>query len=242
MSNGHSDDMNGLDSRITVRGYFERIIKEHQEAIKVAEQERSKTAENVRRALEEQMKAGDMRLEDHITHQIEQIKQGLASLNAILKERDDRTVEQRKYEEQRFLEFKEMTSNEFKHVNEFRASLDDLGKLMATRRDTESLSEKLQAAIDRNRDDISEIRSQIIGKETYNAGVAEWTKWRTDIDTWKDRTAGKGEGVSGTTKVAIGVAVFIATVLGIISFFMAVTNKDNIDKHTQRIYQQQQKP
>lgn len=232
----HEPRISTLEERVEgLTRYFERVFKEHSEAVKVADLEREKSAANVRRALEETMKAGDARLEDHITHQIEQVKQALASLNAILKERDDRSTDQRKAEEQRFLEFKERTSSNFENVNELRGALDDQGKLMATRRDLEGLAGKVLPMIERNREDLGILRTDIIGKDTYNAAVKEWSKWRDDIDRWKDRTAGKGEGVTGTTRIAMGVAIFIATMLGIISFFISVTNKASIDRNTNRI-------
>jgi len=51
-------------------------------ALLVAETEREKAARNLRDGLEREIESGDARLSDHITHQIEQVKQGLAALTA----------------------------------------------------------------------------------------------------------------------------------------------------------------
>lgn len=88
-----SHDLNGIDNRISVRGYFERVMKEQQEALRVAEVEREKSAANVRRALEENMKAGDERLQDHITHQIESVRSALTAMRLLLDEKEGRLAD-----------------------------------------------------------------------------------------------------------------------------------------------------
>lgn len=239
-SHDHHDDMNGLDSRISMRGYFERIIKEQAEALRIAEQEREKTAANIRRALEESMKAGDDRLTDHITHQIEQVQQALESLHAILGERDKRAADQTLSEQKQFDEFKDFVSDRFRQVNEFRGALDDLGKTMATAKEVMALEEKVMPMIDRNREDLNRLRGDIVGREAYDLSNKEIFAWRTGIDKWRNEMAGKGDGVSATTKAAMAAALFIATVLGIISFFLSLSTQSEVKQNSSRPYNQQQ--
>ncbi len=100
-----------LDETVTMRSYFERVLQEQKEArqilstetreaMRIADGEREKAAANVRRALEQNMSMGDERLQDHIDHQVEQVKQALTSLNLLIHERDGRM-------DDRFLAFRE---------------------------------------------------------------------------------------------------------------------------------------
>ncbi len=75
---------------IELGDHLERVMKEQQEALRVAETEREKAALNLRIALERDIHAGDARLQDHITHQVEQVRQALASLTLLNHERDGR--------------------------------------------------------------------------------------------------------------------------------------------------------
>lgn len=222
------------NTRVTTREYFERIIKEHQQAINIADQEREKTAHNVRSALKETMKSGDERLEDHITHQIQQVQQALASLNLLMTERDKRTDERVVTDQKRFDEFKESVTARFTQVNEFRSALDDLNKLMATTKELQSLEDKLVPMLDRNRDEVNKKLSY----ETWNNTLDDWRIWRGGMDTWRDKSTGNREGIGGTFRIFASVAIFIATVLAIISFLIAMNNRSGIDKNTDRISQQ----
>lgn len=227
------DSSNNMGKDVSLRSYFERIIEEHQQAIKVAEQEREKTAVNVRKGLEDAMKSGDDRLEDHIQHQIAQVQASLESLNTRLKERDKRTDDRYTFDQDKFTDFKETVTARFTQVNEFRGALDDLGKLMATMKDLKGLSDKVEAVHERHRDDIN----KKLSLDRFDATLMEWANWRSTIDQWKDRTMGKGEGVSGTTRTIMTIAVFIATLLGILSFFLSWNNQVKINSNAERIEQ-----
>lgn len=212
--------------KVPLKLYFERILGEHREAIRIADIEREKTAQNVRRALEENMKAGDSRLEDHITHQIEQVHQALASLTSLMKERDARMDDYKVTEARQFQEFKETVTQRFNQVNEFRGALEDLNKMMATTKELDAVGDKIMPLIDRNRDEVG----KKVSMETYNTALDEWRIWRGTMEKWRHEMAGKGEGISSTGKIAIGVVTFLALLLGImntISVFSKVNEKDN---------------
>ncbi len=120
---GEGSELNSLDSRISIRGFFERVMTEQREAMRLAEAEREKAAANVRRALEENMAMGDARLQDHIDHQVEQVKQALVSLQLLLTEKDGRM-------DDRFESFREAIGKadaamtvRLQGMNEFRAQI-----------------------------------------------------------------------------------------------------------------------
>jgi DNA repair exonuclease SbcCD ATPase subunit len=103
------EQFNGLDSKISVRGYFERVLKEFQSRLDerisgveryftaileeqrrgmvVAEQEREKAASALRAELERMIAEGDRNLRDHITNQIAQIRAALTSAEKLEVER-----------------------------------------------------------------------------------------------------------------------------------------------------------
>ena len=137
------------------------------------------------------MKAGDDRLTDHINHQIEQVNQALKALNAILTERDGRANDRMIAAQRQFEEFKQTVMDRFASVNEFRGSLADLSKMMATRIELIALGEKFQPVIDRNREEIN----HRLQKETFDVKMGEIAEWHEGIDTWRNEIAGKGEGV-----------------------------------------------
>ncbi len=87
---------------VTPLAYIERVLKEQQEALRIAETEREKAAATLRASLEREIQSGDARLTEHIDHQVEQVRQGLVSLQALLHERDGRM-------DDRFIALKEAT-------------------------------------------------------------------------------------------------------------------------------------
>ncbi len=138
------DDMNGLDNRISMRGYFERILREHQEAMRLAEQEREKAAAALRASLEREIASGDARLTDHIDHQVEQVKQGLTSLQLLLAERDGR-MDDRFVAHREAIEKAEYSLNKrLESMNEFRDQLKDQTATFAVKESTEARLTKLE--------------------------------------------------------------------------------------------------
>jgi len=149
--------LNTLDEKISLRGFFERVLQEQKEAreilsretkeaMRIAESEREKAAENVRRALEENMEMGDSRLQDHIDHQVEQVRQALTSLQMLLVERDGRM-------DDRFGAFKEAISKadtsltiRLEQMNQFRSQITQERGTYVTR---EFIDEQAKAGNDR---------------------------------------------------------------------------------------------
>jgi len=131
---GDVPELNGLDQRISMRGYFERIMqeqkearevlrKETQEAMRIAETEREKAASNVRAALEEHMHAGDARLQDHITHQVEQVRMSLASLQLLMAERDGRMDDRFTAHREALAKADFALTGRLEQMNEFRSQI-----------------------------------------------------------------------------------------------------------------------
>ena len=127
-------ELNGIDNRISMRGFFERVLaeqkdarevlsRETKEAMRIAEMEREKAASNVRTALEEHMRAGDARLQDHIDHQVEQVKQALASLSMLMAERDGRMDDRFQGHREALAKADSALTSRLEQMNEFRAQI-----------------------------------------------------------------------------------------------------------------------
>ncbi len=72
-----------FDTRVGLQVYVEGILDEHRKAIEKADVEREKTAMALAKALEDKTVDGDERLQDHITNQIEQVRQQIASIERV---------------------------------------------------------------------------------------------------------------------------------------------------------------
>ncbi len=225
-----SHDLSNIDSRISLKGYFERVLREHQEALRVAEQEREKAAAALRTTLEAQMQAGDARLQDHITHQIQQVNQGLASLTAILTERDGRMDDRFRAHREAIQKAESSLNTRLEGMNEFRNQIRDQTSTFQTRENSKSEQERLMALIERNREDIVQLRADIVGKEAFDSTTRELTTWRQSIDKWRNEHAGRGEGISSTTKVMMSVLGAVVLLLGIFSSATAYSNRSKIDR------------
>jgi hypothetical protein len=79
-ANVTTGDSNGFERRIAViEKYMEALADERQRAVEVASEEREKSAQALRAALENQIKESSERLREHITNQVQQINAALAS-------------------------------------------------------------------------------------------------------------------------------------------------------------------
>jgi len=76
--------------------------------------------------------------------------------------------------QRQFEEFKQTVMDRFASVNEFRGSLADLSKMMATRIELIALGEKFQPVIDRNSEEIN----HRLQKETFDVKMGEIAKWQ----------------------------------------------------------------
>jgi len=130
---------------VTPLAYIERVLKEQQEALRIAETEREKAAATLRTSLEREIKSGDERLSDHIDHQVEQVRQGLASLQALLHERDGR-MDDRFEAHREAIEKAEVSLNKrLEGMNMFRDQLKDQTATFAVKEATEARLVKLES-------------------------------------------------------------------------------------------------
>ncbi len=109
----------------------------------------------------------------------------LARINELLKARE---MAQNKFEES--------VAHSFVQVNEFRGSLDDLGKNMATRRELESQVERLADANRSSAAAIADLRSRI------DVGPADLRLLQSRVDT----SGGRQQGVTSTQQLLIALA------------------------------------
>ncbi|MBA2724515.1 MAG: hypothetical protein H0U53_00865 [Actinobacteria bacterium] len=174
--------MNVLDDRVSMRGYFERILTERERATQLAEGEREKAAQQVRTALEASVVSGDARLTDHIDHQVEQVRQGLESLKLLLGERDGRMDDRFLAHKEAIEKAEESLNKRLVTMNGFHAQIRDQAVTFATREGLESTAKQLTALIERNREDLADQRGAFVPVNTFETAVSEWTVWRTKVD------------------------------------------------------------
>lgn len=116
--------------------------------------QRDRAVELLRQEAIERLTIGDVALRDHIEREARSLEAALTAAN----------LAQHKFEVS--------VSNRFTQVNEFRGALDDLGKLMATRRELEAgldssraeraaLIGELRQRAERNAEEIAKLRSRL---------------------------------------------------------------------------------
>ncbi len=170
------------DVAVTPLAYIERVMKEQQEALRIAETEREKAAAVLRFSLEREIAAGDIRLSDHIDDQVAQVRLSLESLKEFLHERDGRM-------DDRFIAHKEAIgkaevslNKRLEAMNEFREELRDQAATFATREAMDAGSKQLSVLIERNREDLAEQRGVYLRVAAFDAALSELAAWRTKVD------------------------------------------------------------
>lgn len=224
-----------------IRGEQEKaaaqLRSEQHRALDQANEEREKAAVNLRVELARAIDEGDDRLREHILNQIQQIQGALVSAEKLEMERlarvdaDVRSLarEQKLLRETSTLaqsKFENEVSERFKQVNEFRASLDDLGKTMATRRELEASSVSNQERYDEHGKQLQDLRSRLdIGPQGL-----------TDLRSRLDQSGGRIEGVvvgrsegratlDTTTKI-------VGAVIGAVVLLLAILNYTSLHRST----------
>ncbi len=110
----------------TLKAYFEAILREQRDAMKVAADEREKAASIVRDSLESQYRAADSSLERHVAEQVQQIRQ-IITLN-------EKALEAANAASEKAIQKAEFaTEKRFDSVNAFRAQLVDQASTFAPR-------------------------------------------------------------------------------------------------------------
>ncbi len=151
-------------------------------ALQVAETEREKAAANLRLALEREIESGDARLTDHITHQVEQVKQGLQALTALLAERDGRMDDRFSAHRDAIQKAEDSLNKRLEGMNAFREELREQASSFATREALETTVKQVLVLVERNREDIADQRGSFLPVSTFDTVVAEWSIWRNKVD------------------------------------------------------------
>lgn len=206
-----------------------------QQLEKAIECERSIFAGKIE-ALQERFDSRDGQLLAHIEAQKASVSVALESLNQLLFERDkavERAENSRK-------EAREKADGDLKdklfEMNKFRDQINRERTTFITREGHEASIKQAQLQIDRNREDLGHIRGELIGKETYNNAVKEWNAWRNNIDKLMNEQAGKGEGISSTTKAIFSTIGAVSLLLGITSMIFSFYNRSDISRNADKIY------
>ncbi len=168
--------MKGMtEGTVEVKEYFEKILSEKERATLVAEREREKAASIARDSMHEQFSAADLALERHITEQVQQIRQVIAS--------GEKAVEAAFASSEKAIQKAEIANEKrFDSVNGFQKQLTAQATTFATREGTEASTKQLTAQIDRNREDIAEQRGAYLPNSTYETALSEWAIWRNKVD------------------------------------------------------------
>lgn len=181
-----------------LKTYIEAMFREKDRALQMADHERELAANALRIELARAIEEGDARLREHIENQVAAIE---AALIAAQRATD---------------KFEVSVHDRFAQVNEFRAALDDLGKQMATRRETEAQMHNLAENIDKARNErqhqIEELRSTL---QELRSRLDTGTDLR-NLQARIDQTQGRTEGAKMTWGAMAGLLAAAATGLGIV--------------------------
>lgn len=175
--------------------------------------------------LETRLTAGDSQLLTHIQAQQLSVATALESLNQLLAEREKAMV---------------IAAVEIKgrlhEMNQFREQNAHERSFFITREGHEGVTKQVLLSVERNREDIAVLRGEMVGKPVYESAVTEWNKWRSSIDRLLSEQAGKGEGVSSTTKAIISAIGVASLLMGILSMVFSFNNRVDISHNTDRVY------
>lgn len=209
------------------------LRNEQQRALDQADRERERAADKLRTELARQIDEGDDRLREHIAQQFQQINAALVSAERLETTRFGSTTESLRATEKQLEvlrhaaviaqdKFERNVESRFEQVNEFRGSLDDLGKTMATRREMEQINSALNSKMDdsiiqRNvkfdeiNKSLQEIRSRLdVGPSALH-----------DLQVRADRGQGQQE---GSRQSQAGLYALIGAVGGFLAIVIVVAN------------------
>lgn len=194
------------------------LRNEQQRALDQADRERDRAAEKLRAELARQIDEGDDRLREHIAQQFQQINAALFSsekleverlsrLQAVVDALGEKLEVLRVAQQLAQSKFEASVESRFAQVNEFRGSLDDLGKTMATRRELEQAMLGATAKIDELNKLITEMRSRL------DVGPSALKELQVRADLGQGRGEGKQQNMAAVYALA-GVAL---TIIGLVA-------------------------
>ncbi len=164
-----------VEGTVSVKEHFEKVLSEKERATLVAEREREKAASIARDSMHEQFSAADLALERHITEQVQQIRQVIAS--------GEKAVEAAFASSEKAIQKAEIANEKrFDSVNGFQRQLTTQAATMATREMVETNNRQMSALIERNREDLAEQRGAYLPNTTFDTALAEWSVWRNKVD------------------------------------------------------------
>jgi chromosome segregation ATPase len=182
------------------------IFAEREKAEQQAQTERQLAAAAVQQALQEAASASAKALEAALKNANELELERVARVRDEVKEVKDastKLVNERQTAQQKF---EENVKERFAQVNEFRGSLDDLGKSMGTRRELEQAVDAQRLSAATLAKEISALRSRIdVGPEDLRA-----------LQSKSDESSGKDAGEASRRALrAVSVAIVSAGVAGV---------------------------
>lgn len=213
---------------VTLKEHVDVVLREKDRAIEMATEEREKAAHALRLEMERAVKEGDERLREHISNQIMQIKAALesaeklettrfdanqTSLAGVAREQESLRLAQRDAQ----LKFERSVESRFAQVNEFRGSLDDLSKQMATRRELETAITNALDSVEKARQErqhqIEDVRQTLAElRSRLDVGAPQIP----ELQRFAATLGGRQEGVKLTTGILFGGLAAFAAVISIV--------------------------
>lgn len=171
-------------------------------------------------ALSEKLKNGDDQLLVHIEAQRVSVAAALVSLKDLLREKDKATDMADRKQSEALAKADMQLQRRLDEINHARAQALSERASYLTRDMHEAAVAELRHQIERNRDDLS----QRMLKESYDTSSAEWMTWRTEVNEFRTKIEGRGEGVSSTAKSLMYVLTALSLISGLFAAVVATKN------------------
>lgn len=178
------------------------------------------TFDTLKQYLESVALSGDEALKAHISSQKESVAAALSALKEIMAEKD-RAAEKSELRSREAIDKADSALTlRLESMNQFRNQITSERGSYMTRELHDAALRQVYALTDRNRDAIGERLS----KDVFTTTLADWDKWRSTINSWKDGQVGRGEGVTSTGKVIMATLTALSLMIGMLGVGLNLFN------------------
>lgn len=173
-------------------------------------------------SLREHFGASLAALDRHLTSELDAIRREVAAeiarietlMRALITAEHDLRLARRQDDLRAIDKAEESMTKRLDAMNEIREQLNAQASSFMTLATFAAESDKIDAQLDRNRDDIENIRRLSLSRDTFESTVAEWTRWRGLVDNYMAGTSGAQIGSRATVGTLIAVATVFAAIIG----------------------------
>ncbi len=192
-------------------------------ALGIAREAAFKAIDAAKDSLTERLKNGDDQLLVHIEAQKVAVATALISLKDLLLEKDKATEMFDKKQSEALGKADIQLQRRLDEINHSRAQALSERASYLTRDMHEAAVAEIRHQMERNRDDLN----KALLKETYETAAKELGIWRTEVNEFKTKIEGRGEGVSSSAKSAMYALTAISLIIGLFSAAIAWRNNSN---------------